>query len=651
MKKLLALLLLVSFINIVHAEVITHDVQSGETLYGLSIKYGVSTSVILEENKLKSNDLKVNQILNITKNEVDQYIVIKGDSLSVIAEKNDISLKLLLLVNRIDKDYTLNIGELLVIPTTPEKKVNYTIKKGDTLSWISMTYNIDTETLIKINKIQNSNIKIGEKLSLIDKTTPVTKQEIKKAAVSVRLLDDTQILTSNNTEYKVEAGDTLSAIALNYQTSIDDILELNGIEGSNIRVDQILKLPSYAKKREPINYNIYHTVVKGDTLSGISYEYNISETLLKEINSISGDKITIGQALKLIPSDKRTHKVSSGETLWAIARKYNVSVDQLMQYNHLNSTMVPVGKVLTLYDYSVVKHTVKKENFSLVSLKYSHNTTKSQPYKNYSIDELINPLSKYNSAKDNWKKFSALIENEPEMSDDLKDWTVILDPGHGGKDPGAIATVNLNGSNCYMVEDEYAYDTTVRLYELLKRNGAEVHMTILSPDHITRNPNSNTTTFINEKNEIYNNYELNKINNSTIWPVGGQWGLNQRVLITNNLLSITKNKNTIFISIHADNDVDRGVGKLVLFNDRNSKIDDKSKEFAEAMINELGSDSSAKGMSLAVLNNNDADVKVLVELRNMAHLSEAMALLDNEKRQNDALMILNGIKNYINLKY
>lgn len=651
MKKLLPLLLLVLFINIVNSEVITHNVKNGETLYGLAIKYGVSTGNIIQENNLESNSLKVDQVLNITKKEVDQYKVIKGDSLSVIAEKNDITLKHLLLVNRIDIDHTLKIDELLIIPTTPQKKISYTIKKGDTLSWISMTYNIDTELLIKINNIQNNRIKIGETLSLLKKTTTIVKTEIKKAAVSIKLLNEATISNTNTAKYKVKTGDTLSAIALNYQTSIDDITKLNNILGSNIRVDQILKLPSYAKKREPINYNIYHNVVKGDTLSGISFEYNISETLLKEINNISGDKINIGQSLKLIPSDKRSHKVMGGETLWAIARKYNVSVDQLMQYNHLNSTMVTEGKVLTLYDYSVARHTVKKESFSLVSFKYSHDTTKSQPYKNYSKDELVNPLSKYNSAKDNWKKFSALIEKEPKISDDLKGWTVILDPGHGGKDPGAIATVTLNGRKCYIVEDEYAYDTTVRLYELLKRNGAEVHMTILSPDHITRNPNSNTTTFINEKNEVYNNYKLNKINNSTIWPVGGQWGLNQRVLITNNLLSTTKNKHSIFISIHADNDVDRGVGKLVLYNNRNSKIDSKSRDFANAMIKELGSDASVKGMALAVLNNNDADVKVLVELRNMAHLSEAMALLDNEKRQNDALMILNGIKNYINIKY
>ncbi|MGL1894627.1 MAG: LysM peptidoglycan-binding domain-containing protein [Spirochaetaceae bacterium] len=644
MKKLLIILLIFVIPILTYAETITHSVIKGDTLYGIAKLYNITTDTILLDNNLKSENLNINQKLLISSLKPDEYRVRSGDSLSNIAYNSDITLKHLLLANNIKEDYKIQIGEILILPIPFDLKKTYKVKKGDTLSWISMTYSIESEKVIKLNNIKNDNLVIGQVLNFIDDNVkdPI---KIKQASVTVPLIKLAP-KTDTSLTYTIQKSDTISAIALEYQTSIDDILKINNFTNDKIRIGEKIKLPAYAKKREPIDYNFYHTVIKGDTISGLSVLYDISETLLRELNNFTKDNISIGQKIKLIPPESRSHKVIKGDTLWSIAQKYNVSLDQLMQYNHLNSTLVAEGKVLSIYDYSVVKHVLeeKNSNINLVSLKYTHNTTESQPYKNYSIDELKNPLEKYNTAKENWNKFSTLIANESPISNDLEGWTVILDPGHGGKDPGAIASVIQNGKQSFIVEDEYAYDTAVRLYELLKRNGAKAYMTILSPDHIARNPKTDTTTFINEKNEVYNNYKLNKINNNSIWPVGGQWGLDQRVLITNNILSSVPSKKTLFISLHADNDVDRGKGKLILFSDRYGRIDTESKGFAQQMIKDMGSGTITKGMSLAVLDKNNADYKMLIELRNMAHISEAMALLDNETRQNDALMILNGIK-------
>lgn len=745
----------------IYSETYNHKVESGDTLYGIAIKYNTTTQQIIDENNLKSSTLPIGKNLIIKKMASDEYKVQSGDSISTIAFDHNITIKHLLQVNRIDENYKLKVGEILTVPTTPEKKIEYIVKKGDSLTWISMTYNIEVDEIIKLNKLKSGQLKIGQKLKLIgdkkntknasitltrsmtkpnedtkkrvytveagDTLTRISEKNNVKIADIIKLnkLENNSILTGQklllplseifhevvsgdtllgiaieyntsteeitrinnlknniirigqrltlpdntvikssvkknktNKSYTIEKGDTLSAIALEYQTSIDDIKKINKSLTNSIKAGEVIILPSYSKKREPIDYNIYHTVVKGDTLSGISYIYNISETLLREINNLKNDKINIGQKIKLIPQSTRTHKVKKNETLWRIAQKYDVSVDQLIQYNHLNSTIVPEGKVLNLYDYRIAQHLstdmdisqehVKKENnYNLVSLKYKYDTTESQPYKNYSIDELVDPLNKFNQAKNIWKDFMRSIDKESLISNDLKGWTFILDPGHGGKDPGAIASVESNGKKLYIVEDEYAYDTTVRLYELLKRNGANVYMTVLSPDHVARNPKINTITFLNEKNEIYNNYNLNKINNKTIWPVGGQWGLNQRVKITNNILSTISGNKKIFISIHADNDKDRGKGKLILYDQRGTATDKKSKKFADTLIRQMGDNAITKGMSLAVFSNNDARLKVLVELRNMAHLSEAVALLDSNKRQDDAQMILDGIKNYI----
>jgi len=651
MKKFFLIIILFFSGIYLQSEKITHVIQPGETLFGLSQLYNINYKDIITQNQLENTDLKINQKIIIDIPKVDEYTVKSGDSLSSIAFKNNITLKHLLLVNRINENYTLQINEKLIIPTTPEIKKVYTVKPGDTLSWISMTYNISIEELININKLENNNISPGQELSLI-KQESIIKTKIASADISIPGVATAP--PKSIIEYKVVKGDTLSGIALNYQTTIEDIIKENKLSTDKITIGQKLLLPDYAKKIEPLDYNIYHQIQDGDTISGLSVKYDISETLLKELNNLTDDKIYIGQKIKLIPQNMRKHTVVKGDTLWSIAVKYSVSVDQLMQYNHLNSTIVNEGETLNLYDYSVITHNSniedKKNTINLISYSFNHTTDKSQPNINYSIDELTNPIDKYKKASEKWIEFSSLIDKEDIISNDLKGITIVIDPGHGGKDPGAIATFNLNGKKNYIVEDEYAYDTAVRLYELLKRNGADVYMTILSPDHLARNPENSLTTFINEKNEIYNSLTLNKINSSTIWPVGGQWGLDQRVLISNKFITSSKNKKSIFISLHADNDVDRGKGKLVLFDERGSKQDIKSKKFAESIIGMLGEDASSAGMTLAVLNNNIADFKVLIELQNMAHISEAMNLIDNKKRQEDAQMITDAIKNFIRLQ-
>lgn len=43
------------------------------------------------------------------------------------------------------------------------------------------------------------------------------------------------------------------------------------------------------------------------------------------------------------------------------------------------------------------------------------------------------------------------------LSNVLKGWHIVLDPGHGGLDPGAVVeNVDGNGNKVYVVEDEYA---------------------------------------------------------------------------------------------------------------------------------------------------------------------------------------------------
>ncbi|OHV11888.1 LysM peptidoglycan-binding domain-containing protein [Kushneria phosphatilytica] len=101
-----------------------------------------------------------------------------------------------------------------------------------------------------------------------------------------------------------------------------------------------------------------YRVSSGDTLSAIAARYGSSVHQLKRHNQINGTRLQIGQTL-LVPgtaSDKdkqkpaRIIRVREGESLWSIARRHDVRVDKLASWNDLGSdaTLRP-GQKLTLY--------------------------------------------------------------------------------------------------------------------------------------------------------------------------------------------------------------------------------------------------------------------------------------------------------------
>lgn len=99
-------------------------------------------------------------------------------------------------------------------------------------------------------------------------------------------------------EYIVEKGDTLSGIALKFNTTISELVSLNNIKNPNlIIIGDKLKIPNSQINKEMVTY----VVRKGDTLSEIAKKYNMSWQQLYEKNKkIIGKNpnlIKVGQAL------------------------------------------------------------------------------------------------------------------------------------------------------------------------------------------------------------------------------------------------------------------------------------------------------------------------------------------------------------------
>ncbi|OOO00035.1 MAG: hypothetical protein ATN35_09510 [Epulopiscium sp. Nele67-Bin004] len=107
--------------------------------------------------------------------------------------------------------------------SSTSKVMIYTIESGDTLSGIAEKYGTTVQELASLNNISNENlIYAGQSLKI-----PVSST------------------SSSDISYTVQNGDTLSQIAEDYDTTVDELVDLNGISNPNlIYIGQVLQIPN-----------------------------------------------------------------------------------------------------------------------------------------------------------------------------------------------------------------------------------------------------------------------------------------------------------------------------------------------------------------------------------------------------------------------
>ena len=395
-----------------------------------------------------------------------------------------------------------------------------------------------------------------------------------------------------------------------------------------------------------------YVVQNGDSLWEIAEQYAISVAELKRINDLKTNRIYPGQTLRIRSAVLQTeYVVKRGDSLSEIAEQFGLGLSVLKQMNGLRSDRIRVGQKLKV---RAVVNELDAENGPY----YFHLPKASaQQSGGYREAPRRKPIEDYRSGQNLIHVFNADIDARMRRygrgkSQPLKGWRVVLDPGHGGRDPGAIVS-NVDGVNrsVYVVEDEYVYDIALRLYRKLRFAGAQVELTVISPNHLIRENEPATVTFVHEQNEVYNSESANKKNDFSVRPASRN--INQRVVIANRFFKGTRRGKTLFISLHADNSPNRPKGPLVIYQNRNGKIDTRSRAFARVMQKTLdhpGVKAQIGGRNMAVLRGNEAHAEILVEIRNVHDKGEAWALRFHDKREPDADRIFQGVLDYVKTK-
>lgn len=161
----------------------------------------------------------------------------------------------------------------------------------------------------------------------------------------------------NTIIYEVKSGDTLSAIALKYRTSVADIVALN----------PVIKNPNliYPGQRFTIITNtsssssMTYIVKRGDTLSAIALKYNTTVSNLVNLNNIKNPNLIYPNQKIIIRTNSQTngenscgkilYKIKYGDTLSKLAITYNSSVSAIVKLNNIsNPNLIYAGNTIRI---------------------------------------------------------------------------------------------------------------------------------------------------------------------------------------------------------------------------------------------------------------------------------------------------------------
>ena len=130
---------------------------------------------------------------------------------------------------------------------------------------------------------------------------------------------------------------------------------------------------------------ISHVVESGDSLWKLATKYDTEVRIIKQINYMNSEILSLGQTL-LIPLSKtktntfipyEMHIVSEGDTLWEISIKYNIDIDDLTKMNSLNKSLyLQLGQQLTIGNKNIHRNMESKKRTILYSVKQGDNLYK-----------------------------------------------------------------------------------------------------------------------------------------------------------------------------------------------------------------------------------------------------------------------------------
>ena len=281
------------------------------------------------------------------------------------------------LYQRFDEDIYLTIAAYNAGPSLVDRRINQNKRKGEKTDFWSLNLPSQTKNYvpkyIALRELILNSDKYGVKMPDIPYEDVVKKITIPGQVEILALSEFLEI--KPELLYKLNAGYTKWASAP--------------------KDESIFYIPKekyylYASENNPFNKTndinwISHIVKSGDNLWDLSIKYDTEVNIIKEINYLNNDLLSINDTL-LIPLGKsksnnfipyEMYIVSEGDSLWGIARKYNLDVNDLAKMNSLNENeYLQLGQQLSIGNKNIHRNIESKKRTILYSVKQGDNLYK-----------------------------------------------------------------------------------------------------------------------------------------------------------------------------------------------------------------------------------------------------------------------------------
>lgn len=219
--------------------------------------------------------------------------------------------------------------------------------------------------------------------------------------------------------HKVRRGDNLTAIAAQYDVTVTDIKRWNRLKSDRAPVGRRLKIKMPEEivvknsKNEVVKDSIPKAIASPDKATDLKYE-----TIYKT------EKVVVNKDVV------KYHNVKSGDVLGAIAGKYNVSVAELRKWNKIKGNNIGIGDKLKIIKNEKLVTTVRKEvrvpstnrNDALVTNDKSNTVEK---IKTIGIQDSTKSVNYYVVAKGD--NLSTIAKKYNTTVDQLKAWNNLID--------------------------------------------------------------------------------------------------------------------------------------------------------------------------------------------------------------------------------
>ena len=347
----------------------TYTVQSGDSVWGISNKFGITMDQLIQWNNIQNNFIYPGQKLTIKGSQENgsstnnsgnntnssgnagtsnggqttgaKYTVQSGDSVWKISNDHGITMAQLIEWNNIKNNFVYPGQQLIVSnggssntgantgntsgsnssnssSSNTASGTKYTVKAGDSVWSVSNKYGITMAQLIQWNNIQNNFIYPGQQLTVSNSGS--TNSASSNTGSSANTNNSSSVNTGSSSSqgtYTVKAGESVWSVANKNGITMNQLIEWNNIKNNFIYPGQQL-------------------IVKG----GTSANTNTGSTTSAAKPNTPNTSATTSTS----SSGNTMYTVKAGESVWSVANKHHITMDQLIEWNNIKNNFIYPGQ-------------------------------------------------------------------------------------------------------------------------------------------------------------------------------------------------------------------------------------------------------------------------------------------------------------------